>query len=573
VTVRAGDQDPLVKPDGCGGVQAGEHITHANALTSRAAIGFHGPMPRGRSLAGILSLVSGVAFVAFLLASAWLGSLERGGPPHSDLTLEGGVPATLYLPPPASGDTASAFTEPPAPGERPPAVILAHGFSSDRTIVSALARRLAVSGFAVLTPDLRGHGENRNRFPVGRGRADFLAADFAAAVDFLRTTPLVDGSRIAVAGHSMGAGAALDFATRDSGLDAVLAISGGWSLLGPQRPPNVLLLVAASDPERVKTRTARLAEELAGDGQLAPGEMRGDFRQGTALRRIEIPGTSHGTIIWSDAALAEAVAWLDAAFQREPAGAPAPPDPRGRLAVLLAVLTALVLPGLGLLIGGLTPTTEHLPDTRRWIGLLLLAAALLAAMPLASLGSPGAALSIEVGDVIVVHFALAGIALLVVLYLRDRARFASLFAAPGRSLLGAGLGAVAVFFLLQPVSVYVHRFSLTPERTVVFAVAALGFFPLALAMQALVRRGSPLSAGLYSIAARALILLMLVAGVQAGVMAPVVMLMVPGFAVVFLLVEILASSFYLASRNLLAIGLIDAAWLGLLVAATMPIRL
>jgi dienelactone hydrolase len=530
-------------------------------------------MPQGRSLARILSLVSGAAFAAFLLASAWLGSLERGGPPHSDLMLEGGVPATLYLPPPASGDATSAFTQAPEPGERPPAVILAHGFSSDRANLSALARRLAGSGFAVLTPDLRGHGENRNRFPVGRGRADFLAADFAAAVDFLRTTPLVDGSRIAVAGHSMGAGAALDFATRDSGLDAVLAISGGSSLLGPQRPPNVLFLFAAGDPERVKTRTAWLTEKLTGDGQAALGEARGDFRQGTAVRRIEIPGVDHATIIFSDAALAEAVAWLDAAFQREPAGAPAPPDPRGPVVLLLAVLMVLVLPGLGLLIGGLTPTTEHLPDSKRWIGLLMLAAALLATMPLASLGSAGATLSIEVGDVIVVYFALAGTALLVALHLRDRERFASLFAAPARSLIGAGLGVLAVFILLQPVSVYFHRLSLTPERMVVFVLAAIGFFPVALAMQALVRRGRPLSAGLYSLAARALVLLMLVAGVQAGVMAPVVMLMVPGFAVVFLLVEILASSFYLASRNLLAIGLIDAAWLGLLVAATMPIRL
>jgi hypothetical protein len=65
---------------------------------------------------------------------------------------------------------------------------------------------------------------------------------------------------------------------------------------------------------------------------------------------------------------------------------------------------------------------------------------------------------------------------------------------------------------------------------------------------------------------------MLIAGVQAGVLAGVVMLMLPALALVFVLVEILASSFYLASRNLLAIGLIDAAWLGLIVAAIMPVR-
>jgi dienelactone hydrolase len=531
-------------------------------------------MPPGRSLARILLLVSGAAFAGFLLASAWLGSLERGGPPHSDLTLEGGVPATLFLPPTPTGDAFSAFVDPPPPGERPPAVILAHGISSDRANLSGLARRLAGAGFAVLTLDLRGHGENRNRFPIGRGRADSLAPDFAAAVDFLRSSALVDGSRIAVAGHSMGAGAALDFATRDSGLDAVILISGGWSMLGPQRPPNVLLLIASGDPERIHMRTAAVAAKLAGDGpQPSLGETLGDLRQGTAVRRVEVPGADHATIIWSDFAFSEMVAWLDAAFERQSPSALAPTDPRGRVVALLAVLMALVLPGLGLLLGSLTPTTEHLPDSKRGLGLLMLAGALVATMPLASLGSPGAVLSIEIGDVVLVHLALAGIALLVAIYLRDRAGFASLFAAPGRSLLGAGLGAIAIFFLLQPAGVYLHRIALTPERFVLFGVATLGFAPFALAMQALVRRGRPLLAGLHSLAARLIVLLVLFAGVLAGVTPPVVMLMLGPLALVFALVEILASSFYLASRNLLAIGLIDAAWLGLVVAAIMPIRL
>jgi dienelactone hydrolase len=527
-------------------------------------------MPMDRSLARSLSLVSMAALAGFLLASAWLGRLERGGPPHSDLTLEGGVPATLFLPP-KPGDPLLAFVDSPAPDARPPAVILGHGVSSDRANLSSLARKLAGAGFAALTLDLRGHGENRNPYPAGRGRADFLAPDFAAAVDFLRTSPLVDGSRIAVLGHSMGAGGALDFATRDSGLDAVVAISGGWSLLGPQRPPNVLVLFAAGDPERIKTRSAALVERLGGDAQL--GLTTGDFRQGTAVRRVEVPGVDHATIIWSDLAFAEIAAWLDSAFGREPSGAPPLRDPRGRVVALLAVLMALVLPGLGLLIGGLTPTSEHLPDAGRSLGLLMLAAVLVAAMPLVSLGKPGAILAIEIGDEVIVHFGLAGIALLVILHLRDRARLGSLFAAPGRSLLGAALAVIAVYFLLQPFGVYLHGLAITPERLAVFTLGTLGFFPLALAREALLRRGSPLSAGLYSSAGRVVVLLALIAGVQAGVLAPVVMMMLPALALVFVLVEILASSFYLASRNLLAIGLIDAAWLGLVVAAIMPVRI
>ena len=48
-------------------------------------------------------IVSGVALALFLVAALWLGRLDRGGPPHGDLILEGGVPATLYLPGDAPG--------------------------------------------------------------------------------------------------------------------------------------------------------------------------------------------------------------------------------------------------------------------------------------------------------------------------------------------------------------------------------------------------------------------------------------------------------------------------------------
>ncbi len=529
-------------------------------------------MPRTRSLVPLLSFVSLAAFGAFLLASAWLEHLDRGGPPHMDLTLEGAIPATLYLPAAGAGDASAPFLDAPPYAARPPAIVLVHGFSSDRAAMSPLARRLASAGFAVLTLDVRGHGANRNCFPGGRGRADFLAPDLAAAVDFLRTSPLIDGSHIALMGHSMGAGAALDFATRDSGIDAVVMISGGWSMLGPQRAPNTLFLYAVGDSERIRTRSGELAARLAGTAQPALGETYGDFRQGTAVRRVEVPGADHLTILWSEFAVAEIIRWLDQAVGLEPRVAPETSDPRGPVVALLGVLVALVLPGFGLLIGRLTPTTEHLPASRRPLGLALLAMALLVTMPLASTGEPGAILSIEVGDVVGAHFALAGIALLVALYLRDRAQFASLFATPGRSLLGAALGMIGIYVLLLPLGTFFHRLALTPERTAVFALATLAFLPLELAMQTLLRRGRPLSAALYAAGGRVLVVLVMLAGVVAGVLPPVVMLMLPALAIVFVLIEILDASIYLASRNLLAIALLDAAWIAWIVAAIMPMR-
>ena len=45
-----------------------------------------------------IPILSGAALGLFLVAAFWLGRVDRGGPPHGDLMLEGGVPATLYLP-------------------------------------------------------------------------------------------------------------------------------------------------------------------------------------------------------------------------------------------------------------------------------------------------------------------------------------------------------------------------------------------------------------------------------------------------------------------------------------------
>ncbi len=148
--------------------------------------------------------------------------------------------------------------------ERPPAVVLIHGFMADRKIMSVLARRLAENGYAVLAIDVNGHGENRNPFNGGEAESNSLRADVKQAVDFLRESPLVDGSRIAVMGHSMGAGAALDYATNDPNLKGAVMISGSLTL-GPVRPKNALFIFAQNDPvEPIQDTSAALVAHLAG---------------------------------------------------------------------------------------------------------------------------------------------------------------------------------------------------------------------------------------------------------------------------------------------------------------------
>src|SRR5215470_1769277 len=217
-------------------------------------------------MARSVRVVSAVAFAVFLCAAVWLARLDRAGPPHADVLLSGGVPATLFLPAAPGIAGSHAFLDPPPRGERPPAIVLMHGFAGDRLSLSSLARRLAMAGYAVLAIDARGWA-----------RADAFVPDFAAAVDWLRTSPFVDGERIAVMGHSMGAGAALDFASRDSGIDAAVLISGGWRLDGPYRPPNALFLVAEGDPAPIRDRAAELVARLAEAARAEPGRAYGSF--------------------------------------------------------------------------------------------------------------------------------------------------------------------------------------------------------------------------------------------------------------------------------------------------------
>ncbi len=517
-------------------------------------------------------IASAVAFAGFLLATAWLGRLERDGPAHGDLSLAGDVPATLYLPAPARGAGFAAFLDPPPRDERPPALVLMHGFAGDRLSLSSLARRLAASGYAVLAIDARGHGQNRNPLRRGFVRSDVFYEDFAAAIDYLRLSPFVDGERLAVMGHSMGAGAALDFATRDSGIDGAVLISGGRRLDGPYRPPNALFLVAEADPPRIRDRAAELVARLAELPRAEPGRAYGSFATGTAVELAEVPGADHLSIVWRGDAVREMVAWLDRVFGVSRPAGEVPRDARIPALLAMGVAFALVLPGLGLLVAWLAPPRDALPPGARPRGLAALGLAFAATMPLLATGTPAEILSAEVADAVVAQLALAGVALLLWIHWREPGCLPAVLQRPLAALLAAGVGLLVVFVMTSAFGVAVHRSTLTPERMAVFAMAAAGCLPFSLAFACLLRRGPPAGAFLFALAGRALVAALLVAGVATGVLGSVVLLMLPPLCGVFALMELLAALAYAGSRNLLAIALLDAGWLAAVVAAIMPVR-
>lgn len=518
----------------------------------------------------LLSIVSAVALACFLAGTVALARLDRVAPPHLDIVLPGGVPATFSLP--GEDDARAAFTRPRGEDERPPAVVVMHGFAGDRVTMRGLARRLAASGYAVLNIDAMGHGQNRNPYQPDRASGDAFFPDLAAAVDYLRVHPAVDGTRIAVLGHSMGAGAALDYASRDSAIDACVMLSGGWTMAGPFPPANALFAYADGDPARIRERSRALASRLAG-AVVEPDRTYGRPKRRDAVRVVEVAGANHVSIVWSEQTVRETVAWLDAAFGIVRAPGPTPSDPRAPLFAGLALAFVLVLPGLGQATGRLVPRRERPSAEGRWQGLALVAAALVLVMPLLATGTPAVLVPLEVGDAITGLLALAGLLLLAFLQLRRPALLAGLLARPLPTLWGAGLALVAIFVLMQPLGAGLHRLTLTPERTVAWALMTLGILPFALAFNLLLRRGPTVGAALAALCGRAVLLLVMVAGIGLGVLPSVLGFILPSLVAVALAFEILAAAAYAASGNVLAVAIIDAAWLALVTAAIMPIRI
>jgi dienelactone hydrolase len=509
-----------------------------------------------------MRILAAAALVAHLFCLAWLGRAERSGPVHMDLVIPGGIPATLYLPGPGSPG-GFRFPEPPGAGNGPPAVLLVHGYSSDRVAMGILARRLAGAGYGVLAIDVRGHGTNPRGFAQDPEGAN-LFEDLSAAADWLRASSWVDGTRLAVMGHSMGAGAALRFAERDVGVDAAVMISGGWVLLGPLRPPNALFVYAAGDPQSIRDGSESVAARLSG---AEPGS----FRARDAVRAVELPGNDHTTILWSKAAAREIIAWLDASFEVEPAAVPDLSEPRATPVLLAAALLPLTLAGLGLAIGALAPIWPR-RERGSWLALAGLALALLVALPLVSAVPLGAFLGLDVADVLGPLLGLAGLLLCAGLMLRGEHLLPRAGGGLARSLLAGAAGFAVLYALLAPLSSLTHNLTPGPARAWAGVQLAALLLPFFVGFEHCVRRGSALGSLGVGLAGRVLTLAAIVLGVALGVVPFVVMLLLVPLALVLFLGEGVAAAIYSAGGNRLTSAVIQAAFLAWMIASAMPLR-
>ncbi len=515
-----------------------------------------------------------VVAIVFLLVLTRLVHFQNGVPPHEDRYLPGGEPATMYLPGSSNlpGPDNPFFQSIPKPADqRPPVVVLVHGFSSDRVNSSALARRIAQNGYGVLAIDVRGHGENRNSFLESQS-GNGLREDVKNAVDFLRQSSLVDGSRIVVMGHSMGAGATLDYATHDANLKGSVMISGGFNLDGPERPRNTLFIFAENDPDFIKESSTVISAHLAGADKIELGKIYGDLASGTAVEAIQVNGVNHVTIMWSADAAQSIVRWLDSVCGVKRVGDPNLVEPRLSLILICLPLFIFLLVPIGRVCGGLTTAWERRPaGSSAWLGLLALVVALFAAMALNANAPQAEFLSIVEGHVMMSWLAIAGGLLIVLLAVQHPEDLRRLGNGVAATVFAAALAFGAIVVINGAYDVALHRTALTPERLLVTLASALLILPFFVSFELLLRRDTtPIATVLGSIG-RVLILVTIVAGLGLGTIPFVISLVMPLFVVLFVMFEVFAASVYSVSGNLLLIAIVEALWFARTAALSWPI--
>src|SRR5260370_18014568 len=145
-------------------------------------------------------------------------------------------------------------------------VLLFHGISANKKIMSYVARGFAEQGLRVYVPDLPGHGRTPGAFE--RVRAEQCGE---ALLRELLSRGLIDANHTILAGHSMGAAIAERIAARVpvAGLIAVspapMRVAHGVTaekLLfddPPELPPNSLVMVGSLELDSMLANPADLA--------------------------------------------------------------------------------------------------------------------------------------------------------------------------------------------------------------------------------------------------------------------------------------------------------------------------
>lgn len=162
-----------------------------------------------------------------LVHRAMLRGLRAPRLPHALTGAELGVPATQVgewrIAGPRGRSLFGCLVMPGPDGDAPvPAVLVMHGWGANAALMAPVVQPLHAAGFAVLLIDARCHGRSDDEDFTSLPR---FAEDIAAGLAWLRARSDIDGDRLALLGHSVGAGAALWHAAQHDDVRAVVSLS------------------------------------------------------------------------------------------------------------------------------------------------------------------------------------------------------------------------------------------------------------------------------------------------------------------------------------------------------------
>jgi pimeloyl-ACP methyl ester carboxylesterase len=179
-------------------------------------------------------------------------------------------------------------------------VLLFHGISANKKIMSYLARGLAEQGLRVYVPDLPGHG--RAPGPFSPARAEQCGE---ALLRELLARGLINVDRTILAGHSMGGAIAERIASRVP-VAGLIAISPA-----PMRPAHGVTAekLFFPDPPDLPSHSLVMVGSLELESMRRNAADLVATRSDGTAEYLEIPGASHVSVLFSSAAMRASQEW------------------------------------------------------------------------------------------------------------------------------------------------------------------------------------------------------------------------------------------------------------------------
>jgi pimeloyl-ACP methyl ester carboxylesterase/uncharacterized membrane protein len=504
-------------------------------------------------LTRLLNPILAVLAVVAIAVSLWNLHATMAGLEMKPITI-GDTPARLYR---------------SVPEQTAPVIVIAHGFAGSQQLMQPFAVTFAHAGYIALTFDFRGHGRNPRPLTGSiteiDGATRTLADQTAEVVAFART---LGNGQVAILGHSMATDIVVRVAEADPRIAATIAVSMFSPAVTADSPKNLLVIVGDWEGA-LKAEALRVVGLDTAKAPARPGVTYGDFAAGTARRAAFSPDAEHISVLYKQASMREALAWLDETFGVKRTVAPYL-DARGPWIVLLLVGIVVLGRPLAAL---LPPVAERRAGAGfgwRKLGPVILMPAI--ATPLLLRFLPTHFLPVLVADYLVVHFAVYGLLTACgTLWVRRTMRPAFAGTSVVR-LLGASAAVTlyAVGFLFWAIDSYLTSFQPSLSRALLIGVMLIGTLAFFLSTEWLTR-GERAARGGYAAAELAFIVSLAIAVALDFERLFFLLIIVPLIVVFFAIYGVMSGWVYRSTRHPLVAGIATAIAFAWAIGVTFPL--